>query len=111
MSQSQQQCSFHIHEVFDELSSYWQQFWYQGRLADETDFQEEFQSEPVQFPQLDDSFEDNLEEWKLAIAQCKGDASPGIDGFTFRELKQLPDVLLKHLVRIISGMKFFLNTS
>ena len=104
---TQQQCSFHIHEVFDELSSYWQQFWYQGRLADETDFQEEFQSEPVQFPQLDDSFEDNLDEWKLAIAQCKGDASPGIDGFTFRELKQLPDVLLKHLVRIISGMKYF----
>ena len=104
---TQAQCTFQVQEVFDELSGFWQQFWYKDEPDDGKSFDEVFHQPAIRYPSLPDTFEDDLTCWKEALASCKGDSAPGVDGFTFHELKMLPDQLLTHLVRIISSMDAF----
>ena len=51
----------------------------------------------------------DLDVWELkrVIDSTKTFSSPGIDGFTFAELKQLPMTLLKELVEVVSRMPAF----
>ena len=104
---SQAQCTFQRQEVFEELAGFWQQFWYKEDPDDGRSFEDVFHQMPVQYPQMTENFESDMTCWKEALASCKGDSAPGVDGFTFLELKMLPDKLLSHLVRIISTMDAF----
>ena len=106
----QAQCTFQVSEVFEGLSNFWQQFWYKEIPDDGFGFEETFQQPPLRYPAMDDNFEDDIQIWKEAIASTKGDSAPGVDGFTFQELKMLPDQLLVPLVKIISKMDEFPNT-
>ena len=80
-----------MQEVLDELSQFWQQFWYKERPDDGSGFEETFHQHPLRHPVMEDNFEDDVANWKDAIASCKGGSAPGVDGFTFYELKMLPD--------------------
>ena len=104
---SQNTCSFQQAEVFDALTNYWQQFWTCDLPQHDTEFHQEFQTQLPLHPSLHDDFEENLEDWKNAISESKGDSAPGVDGFTFKELKMLPDQLLLHLIRIVASMTSF----
>lgn len=44
-----------------------------------------------------------LDNWLEAIKFLNGLSSPGIDGITFLELKQLPDVAIDSLRRVVHG--------
>ena len=103
----QQCCTFRPCEVFHELTDYWSQFWNRQIPDDQVEYLDAFSQPLPQIPLLDDDFEANLEDWKIALNSCKNSSSPGTDGFSFQELKMLPDVLLQHLVRIISSLDEF----
>ena len=96
-----------VSEVFAELDAFWQPYWTRQDENDGLDFQNHFGVPSVQFPAMDDSFETSLSDWKEALATCNNSSSPGVDGFNFRELKMLPDPLLKMLVDIVHGLEFF----
>lgn len=76
-------------------------------MDEDIDFQQKFQVPPNVCPTMADEFEHDIEIWKQAIRNCKGESAPGVDGFTFHELKMLPDKVLGHLVRIISKLDEF----
>ena len=82
-------------------------FWNRQDQEDPTSFTEAFEMEMPTLPPMSDDFETSLQEWKLAIRTAKANSAPGADGFTFREIKMLPDELLVHLIRIIASMDKF----
>ena len=98
--------TFHQHEVFEALNEYWMPFWNHTE-EDEHTFMETFEMRLPQLPPLEDNFEGNLADWKHAIRTAKATSAPGADGFSFRELKMIPDRLLAQLVKIVVGMQQF----
>lgn len=103
----QNKCSLVQDDVFRALNHYWQPFWQCAPEEDPTTYEETFHMTPPTGPALADNFEQSLDDWKRAIAQTKASSSPGVDGFSFAELKMLPDQILMHLVRIVSNLEFF----
>lgn len=105
----QTQCHFDIQSVFQKLTSYWMQFWQSQNDVDtsvESEMQAAFDAIPpmetmTERPDLD------AKEWKQAIDSTKTFSSPGIDGFSFAELKQIPMPLLQELASVISRMQSF----
>ncbi len=101
-----------LEQVFQLLTSYWQQFW--GRdtegKADQTIDDEYFAtllaSLPHEYkvPIFDDT---STEDWLDAIKTSNANSAPGIDGFTFAELKMIPDILVEKLAQIVSTMPSF----
>ena len=99
-------------EIFQALNDYWFQFW----KRDPTSWDEEVPLDSyipqlisdrnifVNVPPIDELA---LEDWKFAIHQAKSKSSPGIDGITFGELKQLPDSFVAILAKIVSDIKAF----
>ena len=107
ISLKQEISTFHQKEVFDELTGYWTHFWNRPARHEEEEFFAHFQLPPPTCPQLADNFEDCLDDWRTAISKCNSHSAPGVDGFTFQELKMLPDKLLRSLVVIISNLQEF----
>lgn len=58
-------------------------------------------------PELSDAFETNLQDWMDAIATAKATSSPGVDGFTFQELKLLPKSLISSLIKYVGQLDKF----
>lgn len=99
-------------EIFRALNDYWFQFW----KRDPKDWNEEVPMDGyiqqlindrnifVNLPALDQL---GLEDWKKAIHQAKATSSPGIDGITFEEMKQIPDEFVSLLAIIVNGLDVF----
>lgn len=99
--------TFHQQEVFDALNDYWMPFWNNQVPEDPATFQEAFNMPMPTFPAMPDDFENDVQAWMHAIRTSKASSAPGADGFTFRELKLLPEALIKSLVSIICQLDQF----
>ena len=92
--------------VHDQLFQYCNQFWKRSPHNNPQD--DDWDTYQV-IPRVNmlEFLEDSLEHWKTVIRQSKATSSPGIDGFTFAELKMLPDVFVRKLACIVAQLESF----
>jgi hypothetical protein len=105
----QRQCHFDLKTVFQHLTKYWVQFWQADRAVDNF-CQLELDATLAAIPPLATMQERpdlDVNEWQKAINSTKTFSSPGIDGFTFAKLKQIPKKLLSELVQVVAQMEAF----
>lgn len=107
----QRQCHFDLKAVFQHLTKYWVQFWQADRAVDNF-CQHELDATLAAIPPLATMQERpdlnlDVNEWQEAINSTKTFSSPGIDGFTFAELKRIPKKLLSELVQVVAQMEAF----
>ena len=94
--------------IFQELDSYWHQFWSRDPIddtlstEDEENFQKIFSKLPAEIG-TEPLTDTNVEDWIEAINSTKSHSAPGVDGIRASELKMLPREMIEILVKIMSS--------
>eukprot|EP00438_Fugacium_kawagutii_P026178 Skav220536 [mRNA] locus=scaffold1629:218190:228022:+ [translate_table: standard] len=107
---------FEDNTIAGQLTDYWKQFWLRDEPWQSVDSlpaipDDSFVKRLRTFlPDIDWNGWENphtLQNWRRAIKQLRSDSAPGVDGFAFFELKQLPDEVLQLLVDYVNTLDFF----